>query len=349
MEILLLDALVPEAMKWLEERHTIEYRPEMADDLMALRKLAYKTRGIVFPRQTIVNREFLDFLPLLKAIGRLHVGTDNTDLDCCNERDIKVIHASSANVRSNAEYLLSALLLLYRRGLTSALMGRRHPSMQMGRELYGSTVGILGLAPAGHMLAGMLSGLGVRLIGYDPAVHHTAPVWKRLGIEAVSQSELVSRADAVSVQMLYAARFKGFVNEKLLASCKRGQWWVGISRSQLFDEVALAAALCDGRIEACILDGADASFLGDTSPLKGLKNLFVTPRLGSHTREARFRSSWYVAHRMHEALDAEKIGIGSTSSLTSVPDNNTEINGISYISDISHDPQSQWYSPDFIV
>ncbi len=306
MDILLLDALVPEAVSWLETRHSVEYRPELADDMVALRKIGYKTRGIVFPRHTVVTRGFLDFLPKLKAVGRLHVGTDNTDLEACNERGIKVIHASSANVRSNAEYLLSSLLLLYRRGLVSALMGKRHPMPQLGRELHGSTVGILGLAPTAHTLAGMLSGLGVRLIGYDPAIHHTAPIWQRLHIEPVSLPELVSRADAISVQMLYAARFKGFVNDKLLAACKRHQLWVGISRSDLFEEKALAAALCDGRIEACVLDGAEANFLGENSPLKDLKNLFVTPRLGSQTREARLRSSWYVAHRLHEAICGEQ-------------------------------------------
>ena len=302
MDILLLDALVPEAMAWLESRHSVEYLPEFADDLVSLRQAAYKTKAIVFPRQTVVTRELLDFLPKLKAVGRLHVGTDNTDLEACKEKDIRVIHASSANVRSNAEFLLSCLLLLYRRGVVSALMGRRHPSSQMGRELSGSTVGILGLAPTAHTLAGMLSGLGVRLIGYDPAVHHTAPIWERLRIQPVTLPELMAQSDAVSVQMLYASRFKAFVNAKLLADCKRNQIWVCISRSELFDVTALAEALCDGRIEACILDGADANFQADTSPLKGLKNLFVTPRLGSHTREARMRSSWYVAHRIHEAI-----------------------------------------------
>ena len=324
-------------MAWLETRHSVEYRPEFADDLVSLRQAAYKTKGIVFPRQTVVTREFLDFLPKLKAVGRLHVGTDNTDLEACKERDIKVIHASSANVRSNAEYLLSCLLLLYRRGVVSALMGRRHPSAQMGRELHGSTVGILGLAPTAHTLAGMLNGLGVRLIGYDPAVHHTAPIWERLRIQPVTLPELMSQADAVSVQMLYASRFRGFVNSKLLAACKRNQLWVGISRSELFDEGALAAALCDGRIEACILDGADASFLGDESPLKGLKNLFVTPRLGSHTREARLRSSWYVAHRMHEAISTHATGV---DQLPSAP-MDLELPGAG--------PNSQWVEPEFMI
>ena len=306
MDILLLEALVPEATAWLEARHSVEYRPEMADDMMALRRAGYKTKAIVFPRQTLVTRDFLSFFPKLKAVSRLHVGTDNTDLEACRERDIRVIHASSANVRSNAEYLLASLLLLYRRGVVSALMGRKHPSAQLGRELFGSTVGILGLAPTAHVLAGMLNGLGVRLIGYDPAVHHTSPTWTRLRIQPVTLAELVTQADAVSVQMLYASRFKGFVNEILLSACKRHQLWVGISRSSLFEPHALAAALKDGRIEACVLDGAEGNFLTADSPLTGLKNLFVTPRLGSHTREARLRSSWYVAHRIHEAIEGQK-------------------------------------------
>lgn len=302
MDILLLDALVPEALAWLEARHSVEYRPELAEDMVTLRKAAYKTHAIVFDRQTVITRELLDFLPRLKAVARLHVGTDNTDLQACHERGVRLVHARSASVRSNAEYLLSSLLLLYRRGLVSALMGRRYPGSQMGRELHGSTVAILGLAPTALILARILHGLGVRLVGYDPAVHPAAPVWKQLHIQPVSLSELLRCADAVSVQMLYATRFKGFINDKVLADCKRNQLWVGISRSDLYDQGALAVALCDGRIEACIIDGAEAGFQAEDSPLWGLKNLFITPRLGSHTREARMRSSWYVAHGLHESI-----------------------------------------------
>ena len=302
MDILLLDALVPEATAWLETQHSVQFSPELADDPVALRKAAYKAKCIVFPRHSVVTRDLLDFLPKLKAVARLHVGTDNTDLQACHERHIKVIHASSATVRSNAEYLLSSLLLLYRRGIVSSLMGRKHPNQQMGRELHGSTVGILGLAPTAHTLAGMLHGLGVRLIGYDPAVHYTAPIWEQLHIQPVTLPELMSQSTAISVQMLYATRYKGFVSSKLLAACKRHQLWVSISRSQLFDEAALAGALSDGRIDACVLDGAEANFAGENSPLHGLKNLFITPRLGSHTHEARLRSSWFVAHRLHEAI-----------------------------------------------
>jgi phosphoglycerate dehydrogenase-like enzyme len=302
VDILLLERLVPEAQAWLEERHTVQCRPELALDPSAMRKALYKTEAVVLPRKVVVTREFLDFAPMLRAIARMHVGTDNTDLEACRERHVRVIQATTANVRSNAEYLLASILLLYRRGIGSSLIGDRHADIRVGRELNGSVVGIFGLAPSAHTLALMLGALGAKLVGYDPAVHHTAPIWARLQIQPVTLQELMATSDAISVQVMYASRYQGFINGKVLAHCKPGQVWVGISRSQLFDAQALANALTDGRIDACMLDGAEAGFASRGTPLHELTNLFLTPRIGSHTRESRLRASWYVAHRMHETL-----------------------------------------------
>lgn len=313
MDILLVERLVPEALAWLQERHTVESRPDLADDPSSLRKSIYKAKALVLPRKVVVTREFLDFAPRLKAVARMHGGTDNTDLEACRERRVRVIQASTASVRSNAEYLLACLLMLYRRGIGSALAGKRHAEIRLGRELNGSVVGILGLAPVAHTLALMLHGLGAKLIGYDPAVHHTAPIWGRLNIQPVGLQELMSNADAVSVQVMYASRYTSFINDKLLAHCKPGQLWVGTSRSQLFDAGAFARALNDGRVEAALLDGAEAGFASKGSPLHDCNNLFLTPRLGAHTREARLRASWYVAHRLHESLSTTA-GVPETPS-----------------------------------
>lgn len=289
-------------MAWLESRHQIEYRPDLIDDARALRHASYKARAVVLPRKVLVTREFLDFSPKLTAVARLHVGTDNTDLEACAERRVRVIQSSNANVRANAEFLLSGLLLLNRRGVISTLQGKPPTEIQMGRELNGSTVGLLGLAATAHTLAVLLNATGARLIGYDPAVHYSSPIWQQLRVQPVSLLELMSTADSISVQMLYASRFKNFINDKMLSACKQGQVWVGTSRSAVFDEAAMAAALKDGRIDACMLDGAETSFARPGSPLHNAPNLFLTPRLGSNTREARVRASWYVAHRLHDTL-----------------------------------------------
>jgi phosphoglycerate dehydrogenase-like enzyme len=315
VDILLVDQLVPEAYSWLEARHSLAYRPELADDPAALRKGAYNAKALILPRKVVVTRELLDFAPLLRTVARMHASGDNTDLQACRDRKVRVIQATTSNIRANAEYLIASLLLMFRTGILTSLLGER-PVEKLGRELNGSVVGVFGLAPTAHTLAMLLRGLGVKLIGYDPAMHHTAPIWNRLQIQPVGIKEMLASADAISLQVMYATRYQGFINDTMLAHCRPGQVWVGLSRSQLFDSKALAKALTDGRIEACMLDGASHGFAAPGSPLHGLKNLYLTPRVGSKTRESRQRASWYVVHRVHETLTAPK---GSLDSIYSGP------------------------------
>jgi phosphoglycerate dehydrogenase-like enzyme len=306
LEILLLERLVPEAHAWLEARHRVAYRPELAADPAELRKQLYNVQALVLPRKIVVTREFLDFAPVLRGLARMHGSTDNTDLEACRERRVRVVQAVNAHVRSNAEFHLASLLLLYRRGIGATLRGERHAPGTIGREVHGSTIGILGLAPSAHALAILLDAMGAKLIGYDPAVHRTASIWQRLKIQPVSLPELMAQSDAVSVQVLYASRYQHFVNEAVLAHCRPGQLWVGTTRSSLFEPLALAAALKDGRIEAAMLDGAESGFASRGTPLHEAENLYLTPRIGSLTRESRQRASWYVAQRLHETLSAPR-------------------------------------------
>ena len=337
MDILLLESLVPEAMQWLRGKHTLSLAPELRSDPRLLRSAVYKAHGLVIPREVTVNRELLDFAPLLKVVARLQLGTDNTDLEACRERGIRVINPSSANVRSNAEYLLGCLVMLFRHGMVTALTGRDSGPPRLGRELYGSVLGMLGLAPTAHALAPMLKALGVRVVGYDPAIHHSAPIWDQLGVEPVSLPDLMALSDAVSVQMLYASRYRGFIGENVLAHCKPGQLWVGISRSSMFDAQALADALADGRIAACMLDSAESGFATPDSPLHRASNLYLTPRLGSHTREAHVRASWYVAHRLHQALEVPPPGMGRQAAQQPEPDLP------------AGEMASQWAEPDMLL
>lgn len=294
--------MVPEALAWLRQRHPVAVRPELGADPGALRRALYNTRALLLPRKVVVTREMLDFAPVLRAVARLHGGSDNTDLEACRERGVHVIETSAAGVRANAEFLLASLLMLLRRGMALSLAGQRHAEAALGRELNGSVVGLVGLGPVAHVLAPMLRGLGARLVGYDPAQPAGAPVWERLKVRAVSLPQLLAQADAVSVQVRFAARDQGFFNDAVLAHCRPGQLWVGLSRSSLFEAHALARALTDGRIEACVLDGAEAGFASRGSPLHEAQNLHLTPRLGTYTRQAQARAGWLVARGMHEAL-----------------------------------------------
>jgi phosphoglycerate dehydrogenase-like enzyme len=151
-------------------------------------------------------------------------------------------------------------------------------------------------------LAPVLQALGVRLVGYDPAIHSSAEIWQKLNIYPLPLAGVMSTADAVCVQMIYATRFQHFINDHVLKHCKRGQLWVSSSRSLLFDGQALHSALADGRIRACVIDSADSEMAGFSPELLSLPNLFVTPKLGAQTAQAQEKASWYLAHRIDGAL-----------------------------------------------
>lgn len=301
MDILLLEDLAADAREWLAARHRVDYRPELLDDGERLRAELERVDALVVPPLFKINRQLLDAAPRLVAVGRIHDGTENIDFEACQRRRVRVVQASSATVRASAEYLLSTLLQLFRhRGHAAPLAPG--PRGAAGREINDSVIGLFGMAPPAHMLATMLVSLGARVVGYDPAVHRNAELWRRLGVQPMSLNDMLEVADAVSMQTIYASRYRGLVGERVLVACKPGQLWTCISRPSLFDLDALAAALYVGRIGAFLMDSDDPRLTAPDSPLRYAPNLRITPRLAPYTQESQVRGSWYLADRLHETL-----------------------------------------------
>ena len=97
-------------------------------------------------------------------------------------------------------------------------------------------------------------------------------------------------------------------------------------------------ALSDGRMDACLVDGAGEGFAAEGSPLHGIPNLHLTPRLGAHTREAKLRASWYVAHRIHDTLSpAAAVAAQRESDFSPLDSLHAP-----YDQDSAHSTPSQW-------
>ena len=301
LDILLLEDLAADARQWLAARHQVDYRPELLDDPARLHAQLQQVDALVAPPRLKINGQLLDSAPQLVAVGRIHDGTENIDFEACQKRRVRVIQASSATVRASAEHQLLALLQLFRSGLRppTGLPGARGLP---GREINDSVIALFGMSPPAHVLATMLVPLGVRVVGYDPAVHRNAELWRRLGVQPLALTDLLETADAVSMQVVYASRYRGLVGERLLAACKPGQLWTSISRPSLFDLDALAEALRSRRIGALMMDGDDERLTAPDSPLRTAPNVRITPRLAPYTQESHLRGSWYLADRIHEAL-----------------------------------------------
>ena len=295
MDLLIVEPLESEVLQWLEARHRVRYAPELARDPRAFRQILFNVRAAIVPPTLRIDTETLSFAPLLRAIGRVGPGSENIDVDACQQVGVEIVRGAAATAPAEAEFLLGALIALLRPGMGDG----RHGG---GRELASSTVGLIGLAPAARSFAALLSGFGSRLVGYDPTLHSSDLLWGRWRIEAIGLRELLEVSHAVCVQLPYYTRYQGLLGERYLPHCRPGQVIVSTSHSALFDEISLAQAVRSGRIGSIWLDSVEPGLLEPGRPLHGLPQVRSSPRLAGYTQESRVRSVWAVVHRLDEVL-----------------------------------------------
>jgi len=299
MDVLIVEPLEPEVMQWLGERHAVRYAPELARDPRALRQALFNIRALIIPPSVALDAQVLHYAPVLRAVGRLSSGAENIDLDACGRAGVEVVRSVTASAVAEAEFMVGALLAMLRRVPVVNAEG-----LLVGRELGGSTIGLVGMVPAARSLAQLLSAFGSRVIGYDPSVHASDNVWSRWRVEPLPLRDVMEQSDGVCVQLAYFTRYQGLIGERFLPFCKPNQVLISIAHSSMFDEAALAEVLATGRMAAAWFDSMEPGALDPGRPLHDIDTLQITPRVAGTTRESRIRSAWAVARRIDELLTA---------------------------------------------
>ena len=297
MDVLIVEPIAADVLQWLSSRHAVRWEPELAMDPMACRVALSAARAAILPPSVMLDASVLWHSPHLRIVGRISAGVENIDLDACARGGVEVARATGASASAEAEFVIGALLALLRRAPIVNDEG-----LLVGRELGGSTVGLVGITSTAHELARILNAFGAQVLAYDPGLHAGDPGWAQSGVEPVSLMDLMRDSDSVCVLLHHYPRFEGLFGERLLSAAKPDQVIVSLSHSSLFDEEALAHALRDGPLHAAWMDSLAPGALDPGRPLRHLDNLQVTPRVASTTRESRLRSAWLVAQRIDEVL-----------------------------------------------
>src|SRR5664279_3787696 len=225
-------------MRWLASRHRLRFAPELAFAPREFRAALYNVRATIVPSGTGIDAQTLDFAPVLRAVGRVSAGSENIDLEACERRHVEVVRSFTASARAEAEFVIGAMLSLLRRVPVHAADGSL-----AGRELGGTTIGLVGMPPSARTMAHLLGVFGVRILGYDPALHANDRSWAAWNVTHAGLREIVERADVLCVQLDYFSRYHGLLGERFLRHSKPNQVIVSTGHSALFDEVALATAL----------------------------------------------------------------------------------------------------------
>lgn len=306
MDLLILETLESDVVEELRERYSIRIAPELAQNSASLRRALAPVRALIVPASVSIDGVLLAHAPRLRAVGRITAGVENIDIDACALAGVEVVRSENCTAQAEAEFALCAMLTMLRRVPVADSDG-----IAIGRELGGRTVGLIGLTPAARTMARMLGSFGAGVVGYDPAVHRDDRVWARWNVQPMPLRELLERSDAVSVQLGFFSRYRGFLGERLLQHCKHEQVLLNLGHSALFDAEALAGALESGRIAAAWFDSVEPGLLRRGQPLAGFENLQVTPRIASTTLESRRRCARAVARRIDRILSNESGGGGA--------------------------------------
>ena len=238
---------------------------------------------IVADRLTEGPGEIFPRLPRLRAFVRCAVDIRNIDVEAASAAGVLVTRAGPGFVPSVAELALGVMVDLSR-GISRATAdyhAGRMPEVRMGRQLAGSTLGIIGYGSIGRYLAPVAKALGMTVLVADPFV-----TVDDAGIEQVSLENLLGRADYVVCLAVANEKTENLIGQAALAQMRPDAFFVNLSRGNLVDEAALIAALRDNRIAGAAIDVGRALDQMPTLELAQLPNVIATPHIGGLTPPA---------------------------------------------------------------
>ncbi len=301
--VLVTEELAPAALDVL----ATEYEVKSVDgtDRPALLNALEEAEAVIVRSATRIDAEALAAAPHLRVVARAGVGLDNVDIPAATARGVLVVNAPTSNIISAAEQAVALLLTTARHTASASAAlkaGRWKRSAYTGVEVYGKTVGVVGLGRIGVLVAQRMAAFGTNLIAYDPYVQPARAA--QLGVRLVALDELIRESDFISVHLPRTPETVGLIGEKELALVKPGVRIVNAARGGLVDERALAEAIADGRVAGAGLDVFETEPL-TASPLFAFDNVTVTPHLGASTVEAQDKAGIAVARSVRLALRGE--------------------------------------------
>ncbi|MCE5292828.1 MAG: phosphoglycerate dehydrogenase [Nocardiaceae bacterium] len=283
----------------------VEVRWVDGPDRPALLAAVPEADALLVRSATTVDADVLAAGTKLKIVARAGVGLDNVDVPAATARGVMVVNAPTSNIHTAAEHAVTLMLSAARQipqADASLRDGKWLRSKFNGVEIFGKTVGVVGLGRIGQLFAQRLAAFETHIIAYDPYV--SAARAAQLGIELVTLDELLQRADLISVHLPKTPETKGLIGKENLAKTKPGVVIVNAARGGLVDEQALADAIKSGHVRAAGLDVFNTEPCTD-SPLFELPQVVVTPHLGASTSEAQDRAGTDVAKSVLLALAGE--------------------------------------------
>ena len=256
-----------------------------------------------------VTKDLLARCPKLLVVSSNGAGYDTVDVAACTEAGVLVVNQAGGNAQSVAEHALGMMLALSKRIVEVDKALRREGTFERtafkGVEMYGKTVGIIGIGNVGTRLAGMCRhALVMTVLAYDPFVGDNEVAAR--GAKKVTLDQLLARSDFVSINCPLTDESRNMMGEAEFAKMKPTAMFVTTARGSIHDENALAEALRAKKIAGAGLDVWEKEPPPHDHPLMAFDNVFVSPHTAGVTNDARRHMATIAAEQMIAALAGER-------------------------------------------
>ena len=247
----------------------------------------------------------------LKAIARAGAGVNNIPIDACTSKGIVVFNTPGANANAVKELVLSGLLLSSRKiyegihwvqslqnsGEDISKLVEKNKSSFTGPELYGKTLGVIGLGAIGMLVANASESLGMKVIGFDPYISiNSAWQLSRYVQRAEKLEEVLSNADYISLHMPLNDKTKGFLDAEKMSIMKPGVSILNFARGGLVDRESLLKNIKSEHIRFFVTDFPEADLLGHDK-------VITIPHLGASTPESEDNCATMAADQLIDYLE----------------------------------------------
>jgi D-3-phosphoglycerate dehydrogenase len=249
----------------------------------------------------MVDAELIEKMERMEVIGRAGAGVDNIDVKAATRKGILVMNTPGGNTISAAEHTMALMLAAVRKipqANISLHLKKWDRKRFQGTELFGKTLGLIGLGKIGKEVAIRAKAFGMKIISFDPLV--SADVVSDLDIQLVSLEEIWKNSDIISVHTPLNDRTKNLISYDQLSKCKPGVVIINCARGGIVNEKDLLKALKEGKVSAAGLDVFETEPPDFSLGLIQHPSVVCTPHLGASTEEAQQKVAIQIAEQIVE-------------------------------------------------
>lgn len=306
-QLLIDTALPPTMLEMLGDTCQIHFLNDALEDEALLAKIdGYLTYG-----HPPTDGALMDRMPNLKVISNFGVGVDHVNLADARTRNIPVGNTPGFVDGATADMTFTLLMAIGR----NLLIGDRYargpefthydPNLFHGQEIYGSTLGIIGMGRIGRVVAKRAGGFEMNVL-YHNRNRDTATE-ASLGVRYASLNDLLQQSDFVTLNMPLTPETRRMIGREQLLLMKPTAYLINVARGGVVDHDALLEALQNNWIAGAALDVTEPEPLPRDHPLLQMENLIIAPHLGSATRQSRYNMARRTIDNLLAGLRGEAL------------------------------------------